>query len=176
MVVYGLAGTTLERIAQAAGISRSNLAHFVGNRDEIIDMAVADSVTRFTDAMMAGVDHLPPAEQLPAFIDRVLGTDDSVLRTVTLVNELFAAASREGHVRDVLAPAMHRIDGWVARMVADRYPDADADIRSAVGVVLPFILRERDRMRVIGGGDAAVVAHVRAAVDVLLDQLGPPAH
>lgn len=53
-------GTTLDRIADEAGLTRSNLAHFVGNRDEIIDAALERSVTRFTELMRAQVADLPP--------------------------------------------------------------------------------------------------------------------
>ncbi|MEL7209232.1 MAG: hypothetical protein AAGK32_13535, partial [Actinomycetota bacterium] len=110
VVRYGLAGTTLNRIAQIAGIPRSNLAHFVGNRDEIVDLAIVDSVTRFTDAMVDGVADVAPAERLPVFLDLVLVADERSQRAITILNELFAAASRDGHARDVLAPSMRSID------------------------------------------------------------------
>ena len=69
IIRYGLGATTLERIADEAGLTRSNLAHFVGNRDEILDAALTQCVTRFSDEMTGLVSDLRPAERWPAFLD-----------------------------------------------------------------------------------------------------------
>src|SRR5699024_12343943 len=36
MTEHGISGTTLDRIAESAGMSRGHVRHFLGNRDEIL--------------------------------------------------------------------------------------------------------------------------------------------
>ena len=65
VVQYGIAGTSLDRIADSAGMSRGHVRHFVGNRDQLLietarhvfsDEAgqltiLPDAVTTFADAL-----------------------------------------------------------------------------------------------------------------------------
>lgn len=177
VVRYGLAGSTLDRIADEAGLTRSNLAHFVGNRDEIIDAALERSVTRFTEQMQAQVADLPPEEQLRAFLDSVLAGNDEVRRSTRLMNELSAAAAHNEHARAVLLSALERADSWIADLIEARYPEASSDVRGSVAALLPLALREFDRDRLLDGvyGRDDYTRRVGAAVEVLLEALEPVA-
>lgn len=175
IVTHGLAGTTLDRIADEAGLTRSNLAHFVGNRDEIIEAAVERSVTRFIELMQAEVADLPPEDQLRAFLDSVLGGSERVSRATKLMNELSAAANHGEHARAVLRPALERSDSWIGGLVEARYPQASGEIRDSVATLLPLVLRELDRDRLLGGpyGGDDHARRVSMGVDVLLGALEP---
>ena len=175
IVTHGLAGTTLNRIADEAGLTRSNLAHFVGNRDEIIDAALERSVTRFTEQMQAQVADLSPEEQLRAFLDSALAGSDLVARSTVLMNELSAAAGHNEHARAVLRLALEGADSWIGGMVEARYPEASGDARDSVAALLPLVLRELDRDRLLDGvyGRDDYARRVATGVEVLLDALGP---
>ena len=174
VVTYGLAGTTMDRVADEAGLTRSNLAHFVGNRDDVIDAALERSVTRFTEQMQTLVRHLPPAEQLQGFLDRVLAGSDEVRRETTLMNEVCAAASHSEHARVVLLSALARADSWIGEMLEARYPESSSDIRDSMAALLPLALREFDRDRLLDGVYASddYTTRVTTALEVLLDALG----
>ncbi len=159
-------------------MTRSNLAHFVGNRDEIIDAALERSVTRFTEQMQARVADLPPEEQLRAFLDSVLAGNDEVRRSTLLMNELSAAAAHNEHTRVVLRLSLERADSWIGDMVEARYPEASSEVRGSVAALLPLALREFDRDRLLDGvyGRDDYTRRVGAAVEVLLDALEPVAN
>ncbi len=176
IVKYGLGRTTLAKIAEEANVSRSNLAHFVGNRDEIIDATVVQSVTRFRSGMSARVAKLDPEARLPAFIDlSISGTPDRP-HIAMLVNELFANAGHDAHTRAVLASAVADVDVWLSEMVRDRYPHTEPERRQSVVMALSLMLKEFDRLRVVDPERAdANEACVRMAVDTLLASLAETA-
>ena len=123
---YGLEGTTLQRIADEAGITRSNLAHFIGSRDEIVDAAFTQGIQNFVVDMKARVAGLAPPERLPAFIESLLDNPAEVPRSAAKLNALSAAAEHDEHARDVLSEGLRDVDAWVREMIEDRYPRAPA--------------------------------------------------
>lgn len=147
---YGLEGSTLERIAAEAGVSRSNLAHFVGNRDEIIEAALTLSVDRYVDGMQAQLSDLPVEDRLGAYIDLALDGSEETQRATALLNALSAMALHDEHARGVLRSGLERADSWIRGLIHERYPDASAERRAEAAVVLPMILREFDRDRLLG--------------------------
>ena len=174
VVRYGLTGTTMDRVAAEAGLTRSNLAHFVGNRDEIVDAALERSVTRFTEQMQTRVAHLPPEEQLQGFLDGVLAGSDEARRETMLMNEVSATAGHSEHARVVLVSALARADSWIGDMLEARYPESSSDVRASVAALLPLALREFDRGRLLDGmyGSDDYARRVAAALELLLDALG----
>lgn len=58
---HGLAGSTQERIAATAGMSRSHIRHYVGNRDDLIDALWDHVITPYFDSMQDALSgHEPP--------------------------------------------------------------------------------------------------------------------
>ncbi len=177
MSTRGLEGTTLQRIADEAGITRSNLAYFIGSRDDIVDATFAQGIQDFVVDMKARVSGLDPPERLPAFIESLLDPTAEIPRSAAMLNALSAAAEYDEHARAVLSKGLREVDAWVREMVDDRYPQAPAVLRRAVGDSLPLILRGFDRERRLGGELAGNERRrsLATATDALLGVLGPPA-
>jgi AcrR family transcriptional regulator len=150
VVRYGLEGSTLERIAAEAGVTKSNLAHFVGNRGEIIEAALTLSVNRYVEGMQAQLSDLPAEEQLGAYVELALEGSDQTRRATVVLDALSAAAVHDEQARALLRSGLERADSWIGELVRARYPDADPERRAAAAVVLPMILREFDRDRLLG--------------------------
>jgi len=150
VVRYGLDGSTLERIAAEAGVTRSNLAHFVGNRDEIIEAALTLSADRYVEVMKTRLSHVPVEDQLGAYLDLALEGSDETRRATVLLNALSATAVHDEHARVVLRAGLERADSWIGGLVHAKYRDASPERRAAAAVVLPMILREFDRDRLLG--------------------------
>lgn len=69
----GLAGTTLEKIAEESGLSRSHVRHYVGNRDDLL-LAVAQWVQERDDrAFAAAVEQASPEQRLTVVMDHLFG-------------------------------------------------------------------------------------------------------
>jgi TetR/AcrR family transcriptional regulator, transcriptional repressor of bet genes len=80
MAAHGVSGTTLERIADTAGMARGHVRHFVGNRDELLTDAAR--VFYFGDAALEETDLdvlatraplVPPSSDVPGALDYLFG-------------------------------------------------------------------------------------------------------
>ncbi|MBW2389182.1 MAG: hypothetical protein JRG89_12185 [Deltaproteobacteria bacterium] len=60
VVQSGIQGVTLEHVANEAGLPRSLVRHFVGNRDDMV-AAVFERFTRRAEALWSGVTHRRPS-------------------------------------------------------------------------------------------------------------------
>jgi len=69
MAIHGFAGTTLDRIAEVAGMARGHVRHFAGNRDELLTEAAKSFYFDGTD----GRSLFPENETLAAALDYLFG-------------------------------------------------------------------------------------------------------
>ncbi len=122
---HGLDGATQERIAEEAGVKRTLLRHYLGNKDEMVDALIGHVVARFnaeTDQMIAA---LPVSDRPKALLDILFGplgvTDTS---SVLTISALGAASDRFPKGRTGLLSAIGRMLEVIARELSDAYPKA----------------------------------------------------
>ncbi len=84
---HGLAGTTLERVAEEAGLSRSHVRHYVGNRDDLLRGFSDWLFTGFENELAIVAAAAAPPERLDAVLEWLFGSgflpvsdDDTVVR------------------------------------------------------------------------------------------------
>jgi AcrR family transcriptional regulator len=173
---YGLAGTTLERIAEQADIPRSAIAHFVGNRDEVIDEAINRSVDRFISAVVHSLEEMAPTDRLTGFIDLGLTESTWKKRALIVMDEVVAYAHHNDGARRHLRESYERLESVVDGYVADRYPDALPEERRTAAAGLILLLREYDRVRTLGASDTPMNLRrrVRATAQLIIDFVGTP--
>lgn len=169
----GLARTTLEAIARRAGVSRSAIAHFVGNRDDVIDAAIARSAERFVDMMHSIVADAPPDQRLDVFVAATIEPREESIRMITVLNEVIAHAHRDAHARDEIRRAFVGLQAFVEDLTAARFPDAPAADRATVATGLIYLLREFDRVRTLEATDRPQeqARQVQAAAELLIASL-----
>jgi AcrR family transcriptional regulator len=174
----GLAGATLQRIADRAGITRSAIGHFIGNRDDVIDAAAARSVERIRTRFEADLDPVPAGDRPDAFIHVVFGRSLEERQTVLELNdELVALAHRNPYARQRLSELYGSLEELLRGILADAYPDADGEQLATVALTVALLLREADRVSVLGLTDHPELVRTRAtrAVRTLFDSLGADA-
>lgn len=138
----GLKQTTLADVAAQAGLPRSLVRYFMGNRDEMVDRLIErllsraeESLSRIRDeAGNAGLDRL-----LDAYCGEVFGNDLSN----TVVGELWKLSEEDEHVRERL----NGVYDYAIRLVADAMRRegvgaSDADRWSAGFSVVSLVLGE----------------------------------
>ena len=152
LVELGLAGTTLEAIAERAGMTRSAIAYFVGNRDQVIDAAVARSVGRFVATMKEAVEAARPEERLEAYVEYVLASHSERARWITVMDEVVAYAHHDERARGLLRRGYEGLQEYVEQLAAYRFPDAAPAQRNTVVTAINLLLREYDRVRSLGVG------------------------
>lgn len=119
----GLAGTTIGNVATAAGLQRTLVLHYFGNRDGLMAAFINEAVTAYGDQMLgAGGDDEPFEVRL----DRLF--EPGAYRTradLVIWVELVAKAARDDEVRERLRELWTQ--RWlpeVARQLRAAYPGA----------------------------------------------------
>lgn len=174
IVEYGLAATTIDRVAGTAGVSRTAVNHFVGTRDELIDTALARSVGRIREVFAAIAAEYPPEEQLDRFVDFVVGPDEDREHILVLVNEVITVAHRDETARSHLADMYADVEALVGGYIASRFPKARDDQIPQIAESIVILLREYDRIRYLRTARAPedLPRRMRAAFDALIRGYG----
>lgn len=69
LVRHGYTGTTLNRVADIAGLARPLIRHNLGNRDELLAAMVERFISRSDEDLEAWLSELPQADPLGTLID-----------------------------------------------------------------------------------------------------------
>lgn len=149
----GLAGATVDRIADAAGIGRATFFRYFSSKED----AVAEGVNvhwlnRITGAVAAQPDHLSAVEAvIAAFGDLAIGFTEI-----------------EDQVRELamLTRSSETLDAWTHGRIYVRYESAIAEL---IAPRLPRLAPQDPRPRLIG---ALAMAAVRIALDDWLSDGG----
>ena len=112
---YGLEGATQERIALEAGVKRTLLRHYLGNRDQMIEALCAHVVGEFdslTDALRTA---LSEEDRSPRLVELLFDTgSDSDPRLVLVFQALVAAIDTHPAMRTPLLASLERFVGLLA--------------------------------------------------------------
>lgn len=125
---HGLDGATQERIAAEAGVKRTLLRHYLGNKEEMVEALIKHVVTRFnseTDQMIAA---LPKRDRPKALLDILFGPlGITETASVLTINALGAASDRFPKARTGLLAAIARMQTAVTKELCASYPGAPKD-------------------------------------------------
>ncbi len=168
----GIAGTSLEAVAAEAGMRRSILRHFVGNREELL-RETAQFTVRTVD------------RQLPEFIGRLrqdiaegmvsmdpFTAADSETDWIAVLDVFVAESGRYPAVAEIIDPAFRSFIGTVAACLRELHPAADEERSRAVAaglIALRIQANCRQRLRPSAGAPEEELVAAR----ILLTSLGP---
>lgn len=122
---FGLEGSSLERVAEEAGMKRSILRHYIGNRDEMI-VALAERVVRkYQVAFQEFLDYISDknrATQLLSYFfpDKPAESTGDIL----VVEALIAAGEQYPDVRQLMFGYVDGLVGDVSRQLRLAFPSA----------------------------------------------------
>lgn len=128
VVQYGLEGTSLEQIAEEAGVKRSILRHYVGNREQI-EIAMA---TRFVDRYRADLEAMAIyLKDQPACIDPLLDLmlprpTAAAQSNVVVAEALIAAGATKPKLRVLMTDLVAETVVLVRDLLRLEYPKANA--------------------------------------------------
>jgi len=130
---YGLEGATQERIAARAGVKRTLLRHYLGNRDDMTAALVGHLAARFdsmTDALEAALPRTGRVDALLHFMFDADPTQDAELALAW--QALVAASDQLVGARKALLGNVSRLVRLVERELAGACPAGD---KAQVGAV-----------------------------------------
>ena len=127
VVQYGLDGTSLEQVAKEAGVKRSILRHYVGNRDALINAMVERVVTKYAQQLEAMVAYLPEAgnERIETLLSLLFEPEpDESAQEAFVFETLIAAAGRYPQLRARLREPIEEFVDTVADQLELVFPHA----------------------------------------------------
>ena len=129
---FGVEGTTLDGVAEEAGLARPLIRHNVGNRRDLLDATVARFTAQSYSEMEALIAALPARRKVATMIDWLFDPGASDQHIVLVSGALVAAAANDA----ALAKAMRNwTTGFVERVasvVRSDHPEAPDEAVAAV--------------------------------------------
>ena len=122
---YGLEGSSAERIAQEAGMKRSILRHYVGNREELIHALADRVVEKYRTGMeeyLRSTAEETPLDQLMGllFPDQPIGTPETLMACEALIG----SADKYPRVRKLMTSYVDDLVVASARLLRSAFPEA----------------------------------------------------
>lgn len=181
MAVHGFAGTTLERIAEMASMTRGHVRHYVGNRDNLLTDAArvfyfGDEAMDVSDlsAVVASSPFLAPEATLADALDYLFGSFGEPGADNRSVTAFVDASHTIPAIGEIIVHAYLSIQQSLDGVLERAYPTANARRRHLVAYSLltqaigtTFLTDVDERLeRLIDG---------RSAAEEMLAILGTPA-
>jgi AcrR family transcriptional regulator len=131
---YGVEGTTLDRVAKEAGVTRGLVRHYLGNRDEVL-RALGDWVRDgyldwFEEVAERRADHDP----IGALLDLTMLAQPQEL--VVVIDALLREAPQDPYIASVLHDVYQAFFRWVDGRLHAALPDTDPTGRRQVALAL----------------------------------------
>ncbi|MEM7602837.1 MAG: TetR/AcrR family transcriptional regulator [Verrucomicrobiota bacterium] len=101
---FGLEGSSLEKVAESAGMKRTIIRHYVGNRDELISAMTARLVERYREQTTAMFEALGEEDRVETLI-QILFSRENVqsAESIMIFEHLVLAGNRYESVRKPMA-------------------------------------------------------------------------
>ncbi len=121
----GLEGTTLEMVAQHAGVQRSLIRHYVGNRDEVLIAWATRSVANYRESLADILRALPRRNRAQRLVDYLFWDDNTRDADSELVMDiLIARADQHAECRQLIADFVEDLICQVAEELRLCFPSA----------------------------------------------------
>ena len=149
---YGVAGATLARTAEEAGLARPLIRHNVGNRKDLLGALLE----RLEEADQAWVDQvqeaLPETGKLPVLLDLLLDPPEPDVLTVRVFTALTIGASESPELRAWMAAWIEGFAGFLRGVIEADHPEASSELVEAVAAGITAIYFNTESLRLLGEG------------------------
>lgn len=129
---YGVAETSLKKVAEEANITRTTINHYIGGREELIKA----TYKRFVDTWLEGIGRLASTDMNALFDYMMLGWKDEIGDRLEIVTELDKAISRDTETARAVSDVLNYLFQGEAVKFQQLYPSADLETCRDVGILL----------------------------------------
>lgn len=150
IVRFGLAETTMDKVANEAGMQRSAISHFLGNRDAVIGAAVERSCDYYIELIESIVAECEPADSPAALVAQLIGGRPLEAAAMVLFDEILTLAHHDEAARAEVKRAYEVLERRLLDGLAARYPESSAKERASVAHALVLLIDNEERFRVLG--------------------------
>ena len=157
---FGFRGSTLDQVADAAGLSKPNLLYYFKSKDAIYTALLSKLLENWLESLHQMDDAGDPVEELLAYANRKLAMSRYFPRESRLfANEILQGAPRikdvlAGELRELVLAKSTVIEGWITAgkikpvdpvhlifsiwSLTQHYADFDVQVRAILGDTDPF--------------------------------------
>ncbi|MCR9246178.1 MAG: TetR/AcrR family transcriptional regulator [bacterium] len=127
VVQHGLSGASLEMVAQTAGVQRSILRHYIGNRDDLIHAMAERLTARYRVQLKEMVDLVGDHRRFERLVDLLFATpSDEDFHDVVLAEALIAGAEHDAHLRELMSALVEETIAAVRDILRLEHPETGA--------------------------------------------------
>lgn len=150
IVQFGLAETTMAKVAAEAGMQRSAISHFLGNRDAVISAAVERSCDYYIELLESIGAEYEPADVPLAIVTDVIGRHRADSAAMVLFDEVLTLAHHDDYAKAEVKRAYDALERRLLEGLAARYPESSTKERATVAHALLLLIDNAERFRVLG--------------------------
>ena len=171
---YGLQGSSLEQIARQAGVKRSIIRHYIGNRDDLIEAAVARIINNYRQDLADAIQNLSQTQIIPELLDYLFCYKEGDERSHydILVNALWATQERDPRTHRLLLNLYREFEELIFQALTYAYPAAPEPKRR--GVAFSTMCLANDAWSMVAlGFEASRIDNGRENAQIFIDSLKP---
>ena len=170
LVKFGAEGSTLERIADEAGVTRALVRHYLGNRDDVDRALVAFLRERGVGWFTGLGTGLAPRDRLVAILDALFAHGSE--QPGQVVDTLLGATSQDPVLRGLLREMYLEFEHLLDAELAAAYPRVEPAQRRQVAYAILCLAGMHSSLAELGFPvDRAIAA--RRSAQLLIDTLAP---
>ena len=132
MVQKGLESTTLDNVAEEAGVARRIIRHYVGNRDELIQTAVDRIIDNFSHQIFDVIESSASDNRFDSGLDYIFSNDFNALPINRLVAALLPVSLHDERVQQAVKKIYDAFHHGLDQELATHLPRAPEDKRRDV--------------------------------------------
>ena len=167
---YGVAGATLAKTAEIAGLARPLVRHNVGNREDLLDALIERVLKRSRDSMEAIRSGLPAEKPSHTLIEWLFDPQYANTQNVQVFAALIAASAEDAELASRMKTWTDEFLASVNGILKDEFPNAEAPVLEAVTAGVTGIYFNVESLYPIGDMSQLATASKQAAL-LLLDTL-----
>jgi AcrR family transcriptional regulator len=174
----GFEAATLERVATKAGVQRTIIRHYFGNRDALIAAALVHITDKYLADFGTMVASLPSDKSVPGLVDYLFGGHfNQRLEDEIVIDALIAASGQSDAARCAVLQMYQTFEATVSMLLARALPQANQQDTKDVAYALMCLAEHHAMMRGLGLGvvrEAGVKRAALALIESLMVQPSPP--
>jgi len=124
---FGVEGTSLEKIAEASGMSRSLLRHNIGNRDELVDAMAVRFIAKSQQSTGQWLTLLPKEQPSAALIALLFAEQNDNWQSVLVAEALIASAPSYPKVQALLHDWYEHFILSLTQVLEREFPDVSTE-------------------------------------------------
>ncbi|MBK8804742.1 MAG: TetR/AcrR family transcriptional regulator [Fibrobacteres bacterium] len=164
----GYEAATLERVAAQAGVQRTLIRHYFGNRDELIKEALVHITGKYLADYTSAVENLPAAQSIPALIDYLFGGQfNQRMEDDAVIDALIASSNQSDAAKSAVLQMYRTFEDTVSALLERAIPLGSPEGIKDVAYAMVCLAEQHAMMRSLGMGDCREAGLKRTALALI---------